>query len=177
MESPKTDPPYLKLVSDKPCEEPDDFTTEIKPNSRHDCQHKRMLVDPTLRRVTCQTCGEALDPIECILVMCRYDMDLDWRVKQIAEFQSKQAAKDAAIRAAHRKPMTDLLGKQAAGFVACSGHQWMDKGKRVWIETFHDPKTGTKVAFSKDGRFWKSAGNRSVEITKDEALKAVATCS
>jgi hypothetical protein len=37
-----------------------------------DCQHPHHVIDATLRRVTCEDCGEILDPIEVILEYAKF---------------------------------------------------------------------------------------------------------
>lgn len=54
-----------------------------------DCQHKKRLIDPKLRKVTCRHCKEALDPIEVLLeIASEYG---EWHVtalkKQVAALE------------------------------------------------------------------------------------------
>lgn len=59
-----------------------------------DCQHEKMVIDEQLRIVLCGTCGEQLDPIECLLRWARIEYDLDTRVQYIQRFKQEQARKE-----------------------------------------------------------------------------------
>ena len=61
------------------------------------CRHRRAIVDETLRRVTCHTCGETLDPVQVLIEIAqRYEV----RERQ-AEAQARREA-DAWEKARER---------------------------------------------------------------------------
>lgn len=65
------------------------------------CGHKRIEVDEELRTVACRDCGQALDPIQCLLNVRSYMTQIQHYAWRIAEYERREAEKKA--RRAKRK--------------------------------------------------------------------------
>jgi len=108
---------------DAPTQGPPDVIAHAPPGP---CAHARIVLDAKLRRVTCRTCGETLDALQCLVNLAAYGEQLARERRWIEQQKATAAARQQ--RAAARR----MFAKQKAAAVVtranchgCGGTGWL----------------------------------------------------
>lgn len=93
------------------------------------CVHGRIVIDHTLRRVSCGWCGVVLDALQCLINLAAYRAQLarerQWIVTQKAELEKRRQR--AIARRVFAKQKAEAVVTRA-NCQACGGTGWVPPG-------------------------------------------------
>lgn len=165
--------PVLRLVSDKP-DDNENSLRDFKERqySYSECRHRSITVDPILRTVKCQICGERLDPVECLLYIIREDRVAECHHDAMKVYRAEQAEKNLQAKKKKRAPLIELLGEEVAMSLSDGGGFQTTDNR--WVDDYTH-RTGAAILISRGKRFWQRIGPKwnDVKQVSGEEAKAI----
>lgn len=128
-------PPPDNVVQFRPRDEqPAEPPAVIERAPAGPCLHGRIVIDHTLRRVSCRSCGEVLDALQCLINLAGYREQLaaerQWILTQRAAIERRRQQAIARRTFAKQKAAAAVT---RANCQACGGTGWvpLDTGAGV----------------------------------------------